>query len=55
MVLDDEAKNRLRQIEANSRAIEEQSGTSERKPFRVDGYINLRIITQARAKPPIRY
>lgn len=41
MVLDDEAKNRLRQIEANSRAIEEQSGTSERKPFRVDGYINL--------------
>lgn len=41
MVLDDEAKNRLRQIEDNSRAIEEQSGTSERKPFRVDGYINL--------------
>ena len=41
MVLDDEAKNRLRQIEANSRAIEEQSGTLERKPFRVDGYINL--------------
>lgn len=41
MVLDDEAKSRLRQIEANSRAIEEQSGTSERKPFRVDGYINL--------------
>ncbi len=41
MVLDDEAKSRLRQIEANSRAIEEQSGASERKPFRVDGYINL--------------
>ena len=41
MVLDDEAKNRLRQIEENNRAIEAHSDTSERKPFRVDGYINL--------------
>lgn len=41
MVLDDEAKNRLRQIEENNRAIESHSDTSERKPFRVDGYINL--------------
>lgn len=41
MVLDDEAKAKLRKIEENNQTIVAQSGTLERRPFREDGYINL--------------
>lgn len=41
MVLDEEAKAKLRKIEENNQAIEQQHGTSERPTFREDGYINL--------------
>ncbi len=41
MVLDDEAKAKLRKIEENNQTIVAQSSTSERRPFREDGYINL--------------
>ena len=41
MVLDDEAKKKLRSIEERSREIEQSGESSERKPFREDGYVNL--------------
>ncbi len=40
-MISDESKSKLQQIEENNRQLVAHSGTMERKPFRIDGYVNL--------------